>query len=207
MLEKGERLGKLTVIEYLGNTEEGRHMWRCICDCGDERIADVSTLRSRKDIACKYCGYHKKSDTPEYRSWWGMKRRCTNPDDDRYSDYGGRNIEVCERWLNSFENFLEDMGEKPSSDMSLDRIDTNGNYEPSNCRWATDSVQMRNRRLLPSNTSGTSGVDYDNWENAWRARITVDGDRFLVGHYSNKEDAVRARKAAEVKYWGQTYDY
>lgn len=207
MLKKGERFGKLTVEKYLGNIEEGRHMWLCICDCGNERKANVSLLRSRKDIACKYCGYHMKSDTLEYRSWCGMIRRCTNPNDSRYSDYGGRGIKVHDKWMHSFENFLKDMGEKPSSEYSLDRKDTNGHYHPDNCRWATDSTQVRNRRILPSNTSGTTGVDFDNWNNAWRVRITVDGNRILVGHFVEKEAAKKARKEAELKYWGQTYDY
>lgn len=207
MFENGERLGKLTVIEYLGNTEEGRHMWRCICDCGDERIADASTLRSREDIACKYCGYHNKSDTTEYRSWINMISRCTNPNNSRYSDYGERGITVCERWLNSFENFLEDMGEKPDPKYSLDRINTNGRYHPDNCRWTTDEEQARNRRVGRSNTSGQRGVHWEKNSSSWVVRITVSGNRFILGKFSSKEDAIRCRKKGELKYWGRVYEY
>lgn len=91
---------------------------------------------------------HGMRDTPEYGVWANMKDRCYNPSSEDYKNYGGRGIKVCERWLNSFENFYEDMGEKPWSKLlySLDRINNDGNYEPSNCRWATVKQQVNNRR-------------------------------------------------------------
>jgi hypothetical protein len=90
-----------------------------------------------------------KKGSREYHSWSGMKARCLNPKGRAYLDYGGRGIMVCEDWKNSFENFLQDMGKCPP-DFSLDRIDMNGNYEPSNCRWADNSIQMKNRRHITS---------------------------------------------------------
>jgi len=88
---------------------------------------------------------HGYAGTPTYRAWHEMKKRCYNPNVIRYPKYGGRGIEVCERWRESFSAFLADMGEKPGPEYSMDRVDVNGNYEPNNCRWATRQEQMRNK--------------------------------------------------------------
>lgn len=105
---------------------------------------------------------HGKCRTTEYRSWNGMKNRCNNPNDKNYDRYGGRGIRVCDRWNRSFVSFLEDMGEKPEG-TTLDRIDVNGNYEPSNCRWATPLEQSNNQRTNVKVTYKGKTMNISQW--------------------------------------------
>ena len=155
----GEKFGRLTV-----DSETEPYVWGakqfkkyiCSCECG--RV--VTVLRSslvsgctkscgclRRDLAPKKRKTHGMSRTPEYESWKQMKHRCKQDERPRFEHYGGRGISVCERW-GSFENFLSDMGPRPTASHSIDRIDVNGNYEPSNCRWATKKEQQENKRTI-----------------------------------------------------------
>lgn len=145
---------------------------------------------------------HGDKRTPEYDAWIGMKRRCNNPNSSRYKDYGGRGITVCERWM-VVENFLTDMGERPTIEHSLDRKNNEGNYEPSNCRWATHEEQNQNQRLSKNNKSGYSGVFWNKRASKWQVQITVKAKNKHLGFYENLKDAIVARKEAEVHYWGK----
>ncbi len=144
-----QKFGRLLVIDeapYHVSPSGRKHVkWKCQCDCGKVKEVLATSLKSgttnscgcfRKDINTK----HGMRQTPTYKSWCHMKARCYNPNTEMYPHYGGRGITVCDRWLNSFENFLEDMGEKLEG-TSIDRIDNDGNYEPSNCEWATSRKQ------------------------------------------------------------------
>lgn len=140
-----------------------------------------------------------RSKHPLYKTYHAMHDRCDNPNNTHYKYYGGRGISVCERWSGQrgFPNFLEDMGEKPEG-YSLDRIDNNGNYEPSNCRWADKTTQQYNQRLSVKNTSGHKGVSqYKNGK--WTAQIYVKRKKKHLGYFENKEDAIKAREKALTK--------
>lgn len=127
------------------------------CVCGVEKSIRLNSLRTGNTTSCGCMKAsrigdarrrHGLSTTTECTSWYHMIDRCYNKNNDVYSYYGGRGIKVCERWLNSFTDFLKDMGNKPALYMSLDRINVDGDYEPSNCRWATPQVQTENRRCM-----------------------------------------------------------
>lgn len=132
---------------------------------------------------------HGMFGTPTYTSWCSMKERCYRPTHPSYKYYGARGIKVCERWLNSFENFLEDMGARPSLDHTLDRKDVNGNYEPGNCKWSTLVEQNGNRRFRP-NASGYIGVYSKRRRNSkYYMRINFDGRRYELGSFADALDA------------------
>lgn len=149
----GKKFNSLTAIkqEYMKNNA---WYWSFLCDCGNTIIRRGALVKAGEVSSCgcakKNCGNctHGMSRSLEYNSWSSMKNRCLNPNDKRYSDYGGRGIAVCDRWINSFENFFADMGERPEpkKDYSLDRIDNSLGYFPENCKWSTRAEQMMNRR-------------------------------------------------------------
>jgi hypothetical protein len=158
---------------------------------------------TRKHQAKGYCHTHWQTfvrNTPEYNSWRGMKNRCYTTSSISYKDYGGRGIIVCERWRNSFKNFLEDMGYKPTRKHSIERVDVNGNYEPSNCRWATAHEQAAN--MSYRKPDDVPGVFYHTVHHNWIARLKVKGKMVLDKEYKNKDDAIKARKSAELEWLG-----
>jgi hypothetical protein len=150
--------GRLLVIEFAGKNLHGDRLWLCRCSCGKEpTIRGYSLTRGqsnscgclRVELGVLKSTKHGMSGVPEYRVWTGMKYRCYNPNDtEHWKDYGGRGIQVCEKWRKDFKAFYTDMGPRPSPTHTLDRKDVNGNYEPDNCKWATKTEQVQNRRPM-----------------------------------------------------------
>ena len=154
---EGSRYSRLLVIERSGSDNYGRATWLCRCDCGASPVVAGYQMRSGKTRSCgclqneirdkrvRTHGHSVGGRSPTYNSWQSMKTRCTNSSNPDWEIYGGRGITACVEWRESFEQFLADMEVRPEG-RTLDRIDSDGNYEPGNCRWATPAAQQLNRR-------------------------------------------------------------
>lgn len=205
----GLRIGKLVVLKMAKDRDkQGNCMWLCQCDCGKTIIKRATAL---KRGIVRSCGclilesnlvhgqaYSKKS-TSEYRVWCHIKGRCNNPMDESYERYGGRGIKMNQEWANSFQSFFDYVGKKPSKELSLDRIDNNGNYEPGNVRWGTAEIQARNRRSnrwLEYNGERMILIDWAKRFNVHNDAITGRLDRGKtfkeIVEYFNKKNNINA---------------
>lgn len=173
----GHKYNMLTLVRVAGKNNRNQYMYECICDCGTTCVLTLAKVTSGHTKSCgclilkrlaERCITHGKSNisNTEYEIWKGMKARCLNKKHKAYHRYGGRGISVCNQWINSFETFYADMGSRPSKHHSLDRYpNKDGNYEPTNCRWASVHDQARNTRT-----------------NRW---IEYNGDRMILSDWAS----------------------
>lgn len=166
-IKVGDKYGKLaikSIEKSLRSSGSVKVVATCACDCGEISLVEIYNLTSGNSTQCKFCALSSRAEKrrthghsisrkdldPDgyncYTRWQSMKRRCYKEYDKRYHDYGGRGIKVCERWFNSYENFLSDMGLPPTRKHQIDRIDNEGDYEPDNCRWVSLRQNARNKR-------------------------------------------------------------
>lgn len=154
----GQVFGRWTVVERSPENKHGKPAWVCLCECGNVATIAGSVLRMGESRSCgcysrevsaknlrRAATKHGMHSTPEYFRWMSMKLRCYCKTHYAYPRYGGRGITVCDRWRHNFENFIADIGERPTDKHSLDRINNDGDYEPNNVRWATAKEQANNR--------------------------------------------------------------
>ena len=189
----GQRFNRWTVLARDADYRPGFPKWRCICDCGTEVVVRGQALRDgtskscgcqRVDSSRKTCiernTTHGKSGIPEFKIWAAMRQRCVNPKAMGFNHYGGRGIKVCERW-NSFENFLADMGLRPSPKHSIERRNNDGPYDPTNCIWATKKMQANNTSINHRLRLGDETLTVVQWaERLGIDRHTI-GNRLALG--------------------------
>lgn len=224
----GAQFGRWIVLAFSHVGYNHRKYWLCRCDCGVERVIAARHLLSGESRSCG-CLWRdnrtthgmcrrqgKRSCTTEYAAWRSMLHRCNNPANKQWHRYGGRGISVCERW-NKFENFLADMGLKPSPDLSLERIDNDAGYSPQNCKWAT--IQEQNANMHRAKTycrerqfgkqkkrnlsSKYKGVALNKRDNVWTASIKPSRQKARwLGRFASEQDAARAYNMAARELFG-----
>lgn len=195
----GQVFGRLTVLHRAqGVKKKGRAAWECRCECGNTKVVIGKDLRNGKTKSCGCLrgeqfrqqathGHCTGARTREYKAWQAMKKRCLYPKAVNYADYGGRGIRVHEPWINSFEQFLEDMGPAPTQEYSIDRINPDGHYEPGNTRWASRLEQANNKRNSRF--------------------ITYRGETMTLAQWSSRFGLNSSTLSDGIKRWGTMEEY
>ena len=211
----------------LGQAEDhidknGKHhaMWHCICSCENATEKDVSQ-RNLKSGTSQSCGClhremmnenfstHGMTDSRLYYIWKGMNARCYVKSHNRYEHYGAKGIIVCDEWKNDFQTFYDWAiqngydANASRNECTIERKNVNGNYCPENCRFASATTQCINQNLRKDNKTGIKGVNWDKYRNKWQAQLQINKKKVLNEHFHNFDDAVKARRDAELKYFNK----
>lgn len=214
----GQKYGLLTVVERCGSDKYSKPLWKCKCECGQIAILPRSALiHGQKSCGCMQ-GVRTDILTPEllrvshnnrlYNTWSAMRERCYAPRKQNYKYYGGRGITVCDEWKDDFKAFAEwAIANGYTDTLELDRIDTDGNYTPENCRWVTHMENSWTRGVKSTNKSGVTGVLWTPSRSGnggkWRAVIMTNGKRLHLGYFETIAEAQAARRKAEIEQRGK----
>lgn len=207
----GKKFGMLEVVSRADNYEKFSKThnrvlkyarWNCVCECGNEALAVLATdLKSKSQVSC---GCHKMkilldrvtshnmTYTKEYFAWQNMKTRCYNENNHHYHNYGGRGIGIQESWVDNFEKFFDHIGYAPSELHSVDRIDSNGNYEEGNVKWSTPPEQAQNTRKPKSGTNKYKWVSFHKIMEKFKTSFTLNGVTYSTGYFSSEDEAAKS---------------
>lgn len=205
----GLEFGRLTVLGYTGKSVNSKAEWLCKCECGNKVVVMSASMLNGRTVSCGCYNTEKRRThnmykSSEYNSYHSMLQRCRNPNAPGYKYYGGRGIEVCDDWVDSFESFMSDMGLKPTPKHTIERVDNDAGYSAANCKWATMAEQSINKRRHRNNKSGVIGVSWTSKDKRWCAGIGRGGSSVKLGQYVEWWDAVCARKSAERNFQTKT---
>jgi len=212
----GKRFGKLVVISESHKNKYGEWFWNCVCDCGKTVSANGNSMKrgNKKSCGCLLGAHsrrvntkHGRSTTRLYQIHSSMRARCTNEKHMAYRNYGGRGIKIYEKWMNfeAFESWAKENGY--AEDLTIERINVDGNYEPSNCKWIPLKEQIFNRRIPKSNKSGYVGITYKENLKKFDVRLSIRKKPIFIGYYDTFIEAFIARREEEFKYYEGRYLY
>lgn len=194
----GKKFGKLTILSIF-KKEVGKSKLRenkyscCKCDCGKEKEIPLSAVVMGRQRSCG-CDSSQNIKDRIYNIYNAMKQRCYYKNGARYKDYGGRGIKICDEWLCSFKNFKEwALSHGYRDNLTIERIDNNGDYCPENCKFASYQIQSSNQRVRKDNSSGYRGINHNQKQNRWVARVQVNKKRKCIGYFKTPEEAHKAR--------------
>ncbi|NCC99892.1 MAG: AP2 domain-containing protein [Bacteroidia bacterium] len=200
---------RLTVIKEVVNAnQKNKRFILCKCSCGKEAVVRLDGFISGKVKSCgclRIESLAKRRGDWYYRKrlctiWTGIVQRCYNKKDTTYSHYGNRGISVCNEWRNDMNSFVKwSLQNGYKDNLTIDRIDNNGNYEPSNCRWVNMNIQAVNQNKRVDNTSGYKGLCWNKLEKKWRSYISWKGKRVFDKCFKDKNDAIMARNDYIIK--------
>lgn len=212
----GTKIGRLLVGEVSSVEKKGMGYYvkySCLCDCGVIKDIPHQKLISKKrptqSCGCLQYARMMQANTKHglryhriYNIWNKMLSRCNNVNDSAYLEYGAAGIKVCARWVESFENFFEDMG-LPKEHESINRVGGSNLYSKETCEWADATTQCYDQRKRKDNKSGRTGVCWDNEAGKWVATISKHGRQYKLGRFTNIEDAIKRRELAELEFYGE----